>query len=434
MSMDDRDPSGNEGFLERLSADTWSFLSAEQTRANQMPCSWWSEGASIGGRSVGAYVNPAEIGLYTLCWLAAHDLRRPWSPSWNETAKEIAAILRQLRAWRNDTGDYPQPHGPNTFRGSAFYQWYWLSETPPVVSALESDHLVPAIDNAWLAVSLLTIRAYARSREQSTVAREADALLKGIDFRLWYHPEIHRFFLGEVEDPQGGTIADYYSNENRIVNFVARVLGHLDASEFQSSLEALERPDGVYEEIAVANISWRGAYFTYLTPALFIREMETSYGAETITPVTRAQTAYARDQEYLAWGLSDCYDIEDRGYVWQGAPPVASPESPETRPGLVTPHASALALLTPLAPEATTNLQTMATTFPCAYHPQYGFRDALVVDPQSPDLGRCSVRFSLLAQIWIFLALVNHQTGFVWRYFYQNPQVARTHREMYGEG
>lgn len=431
--MDDAARSGHEKFLQTLTADTWSYLGAEETRVNHLPCSWWTEGASIGGRPVGEYVNPAEIGLYALCWLAAHELQGPWSPSWNETSGEVGALLRQLRAWLDANGAYPQPHGPNTFRNRAFYQWYWLSETPPVVSALEGDHLVPAIDNAWLAASLLVIRAYAESRGQSTLARAAGALLDIIDFRLWYRPDVHRFLLGEIENPQGGVFADYYSNENRIVNFVARALGHLNAGEFHSSLEALERPQGAYGEIAVESISWRGAYFTYLAPALFMREIDTSYGKQTIVPATRAQIAYARDQGYGAWGLSDCYDVEDRGYVSQGAPPVSSPEPPETRPGLVTPHASALALLTPLAPEAGANLQAIAGAFPGVYHGRYGFRDALVVDPNNPDYGRCSVRFSLLGQIWIFLALANTQTGFVWRYFYRDPGVARAHREMYGE-
>ena len=86
--MDEGVTPGNDDFLERLCADTWTYLSAEQTRVNGLPCSWWSEGALIGGRSVGAYVNPAEIGLYALCWLAAHDLRRPWSPSWSRWRRD----------------------------------------------------------------------------------------------------------------------------------------------------------------------------------------------------------------------------------------------------------------------------------------------------------------------------------------------------------
>jgi hypothetical protein len=35
-------------------------------------------------------------------------------------------------------------------------------------------------------------------------------------------------------------------------------------------------------------------------------------------------------------------------------------------------------------------------------------------------------------QEWLFLALVNHQNGFIWRYFYRHPGVLRAHIEMYG--
>jgi hypothetical protein len=253
-----------------------------------------------------------------------------------------------------------------------------------------------------------------------------------MDFTLWYHPETHRFTWGAVEDPQGGTEADYYSNENRIINFVARALGQLDAEEFRLSLEALEQPSGTYDDITVETVAWDGSYFTYASPALFIREMGSTYGTNTIIPATEAQIAYAQDQGYEAWGLSDCFDVGAGGYVQQGAPPAAMGSSPETRPGLVTAHASALALITPLASEAITNLQTISDTFDCAYDPGYGFRDSVMTNPTALDYGQCSERFSALAQEWLFLSVVNYEKGFVWEYFYRDAGVRAAHREMFG--
>ncbi len=46
--------------------------------------------------------------------------------------------------------------------------------------------------------------------------------------------------------------------------------------------------------------------------------------------------------------------------------------------------------------------------------------------------GQCSARYSALAQEWLFLALVNHESGFIWRYFYRHPGVFQAHIEMYG--
>jgi hypothetical protein len=166
--------------------------------------------------------------------------------------------------------------------------------------------------------------------------------------------------------------------------------------------------------------------------AVFYREMNATYGRTTITPATQAQIAYAADRGYPTWGLSDCFDVGAGGYVQQGAPPAPSGVTPETRPGLVTPHASSLALITPLAADAPANLQAMAALFPCAYDPQYGFRDSVMANPAAPDYGQCSDRFSALAQEWLFLALVNHESGFIWRYFYRDPGVVRAHVEMNG--
>lgn len=288
------------------------------------------------------------------------------------------------------------------------------------------------MDNAWLATSLITIREYAKVHDHDALAQKADAILNDMDFTLWYSNATHRFFWGAVENPLGGGEADYYSNENRIINFVARALDDLSAEEFQRSLDALEASSGSYDGITVEKMAWDGSYFTYAAPALFIREMETSYGAHTIIPATRAQIAYASDQGYAAWGLSDSFDLDCSGYVQQGAPPAASPDPHETRPGLVTPHASALALITPLDSAAITNLQALADAFPCAYETPYGFRDAVMTDRSAPDYGQCSARFSALAQEWTFLSIVNYESGFIWRYFYRDSGVFRAHIEMYG--
>lgn len=414
-------------FVDRLAHDTWAYLHSATATAHHLPYSWWSPTLSGGD-----YANPAEIGLYALAWVAAYDLGRPWSPTWNETEAEVSAILDQLRAWQTGSQTY-QPHGPNAYQNSVFYQWYWISWNPPVVGANVGDnHLVPSVDNAWLAAALVTIREYAEAHGRTALAQKADAILGDMDFTLWYNPTTHRFTWGAVENPQGGSEADYYSNENRIVNFIARALGQLDAEEFHLSLATLAGPSGSYGNITVARMAWDGSYFTYAAPALFIREVSTSYGADTLLPATQAQIAYARDQGYAAWGLSDCFDVGEGGYVQQGAPPAASPEPPETRPGLVTPHAAGLALITPLASEAITNLQTLSTTFPCAYAPSFGFRDAVMTRPDAADYGQCSTRHSALAQEWLFLGLVNHVNDFVWRYFYRDANVLQAHIEMYG--
>lgn len=428
LTVSSRSSTMDNGFVDRLSADTWAYLSSEWATTNHLPWSWRSDVIPDGD-----YANTTEIGFYALSWLVAYDLQRSWSPSWGETEAEVTAVLDQLLAWQTGSQAY-QPHGPNAYQDSVFYQWYWISWEPPVVGVnVRRNQLVPSVDNAWLAASLITIREYAQAHDHLNLTQRADAILEKMDFRLWYDDDTHLFYWGHIQNPQGGDLADHYSTESRIINFVARALGHLSREEFLQSLESLAQPPGTYDDITVEKVSWHGAYFLYISPALFIREMETSYGANTITPATEAQIAYARNQGYDAWGLSDCYDVRDGEYVNQGAPPVAMPDPPETRPGLVTPHASGLALITPLASEAISNLQTISDTFPCAYHPVYGFYDSVMADPSATDYGQCSYRFSALAQAWTFLALADYHSGFVWDYFYRHDGVIRAHVEAFGQ-
>ncbi len=354
-----------------------------------------------------------------------------WSPTWGETEAEVTAVLNQLRAWQTGS-QTDQPHGPNAYNNSVFYQWYWISWTPPVVGDNTGlNQLVPSIDNAWLALSLITIREYAEANNHVTLAQKADAILSDMDFTLWYNDTTHLFYWGDIQNPAGGVVADIYSNENRIINFTARALGQLSAEEFQMSLAALKQDPGTYNSITVEKVSWDGSYFTYTSPALFIREMASSYGTNTIIPATLAQIAYAAEKGYEAWGFSDSYDVEERGYVQQGAPPTAGGIA-ETVPGLVTPHAAALALITPSASVAITNLQTISSTYPSAYNDMYGFMDSVMTKPGDADYGKSSYRFTALAQEWIFLSLANYRSGFIWDYLYRDDGVFQAHAEMYG--
>ncbi len=421
----ERAASGEE-FLDSVAEDTWNYLSSDWATSNHLPWSWRAANSTDGN-----YANPAEIGLYMLSWIAAYDLQSAWSPAWPAAETEVEAVLDQLRAWQTGSQAY-QPHGPNAFGNSVFYQWYWIAWDPPVVGADSGlNHLVPSVDNAWLAASLITVREYAEAHAHASLAQKADAIVQDMDFSLWFDPNTHLFTWGGVEDPQGGGPADYYSNENRIINFIARALGDIEADEFALSLAALQQNGAAYGGISVEKVAWDGSYFTYAAPALFIREMQTEYGSDTISPATQAQILYAQDQGYDAWGLSDCYDVGLGPYVQQGAPPVAMPDPPETRPGLVTPHASALALITPYHTEVITNLQIISGTFAGLYDPLYGFHDSVMADPGAPDYGQVSDRFVALDQAWLFLAIINYKTGFIWEYFYRDAGVFTAHQEMF---
>jgi hypothetical protein len=419
-------------FLDELAQRTYAYLSSDWATSNHLPWSWRSPTIEGGG-----YANTTEIALLLLAHIGAYEMQREWSPDWTATAAEVEAILEQLLAWQSGSQSEGQ-NGPNAYQNQVFYQWYWINQNPPVVGAGEVDHVVPSIDNAFLAASLIVLRAYGVVNDQPDLTDQADRILGQMDFRLWYDEEKNLFNWGGTDDPLGGHWADYYSNENRIINFVARALGQLSSEEYAASLEALVRRSATYDrdtdytsdDVTVNHVAWDGSYFTYLAPGIFIREHDTIYGSETIVPATWSQITYAADQGYAAWGLSDCFGIADAGYMQQGALPTAMAGSPETRRGLVAPHASAMALVTPYAELATANLRKLRTQFPASFDARYGFYDCVMTNPRDQQYGDASTRFSALAQGWLFLTIVNAEMQLIQDYFYHDSGVIRAHDEM----
>ncbi|MSP12160.1 MAG: hypothetical protein EXR62_04290 [Chloroflexi bacterium] len=421
----------DNAFLEMLARDTWLYLGSDWATDNHLPWSWRSRAPLLTG---GDYANPAEIGLFMLSYISAYELQRAWSPPWPVVEVEIGAILDQLRAWQTGSQSY-QPHGPNAYQNSVFLQDYWINWNPPVVGANPRDQEVPSVDNAWLAASLITIREYAEAKGRTALAQKADAILGDMNFMLWYHPETHRFRWKLPDGPQGPWLADDYSSENRIINFVARALGQLSAAEYHASLKALVQVHAVYErgafgptdDITVARDNWDGSYFTYSAPALFMREMQTIYGTDTINKATEAQIAYASDKGYPVWGISDAFNVGDSFYVERGVSPRRSCDPQDDKEdGLITPHASALALGTVYTQAAMVNLQKLRDLYPDLYDAEYGFKDSVNVNSQ-----RVSARFSALGQEWLFLSLINHlNNGFINQYFYRDVGVQQTDTEM----
>lgn len=448
-------------FLNNLAGDTFAYISSDWATDNHLPWSWRSERDPSG-----SYANVTEIGLYMLSYIGAYEMKQPWSPTRREVKTELRAVLSQLRTWQTDTvpvdcGGTPRQ---NAYQNKVFYQWYWVTAVPPHVGCNTEpesyDIVVPSIDNAFLAASLITIREWAEVQGIKAVRRDANRILSAMDFRLWYDPALRLFWLGTFDTPQGDIHGDLYSNENRIINFIARALGQLSKKKYKRSLDALiaeprtydnGTPGDTSDDITVKKVNYDGGLFTYLLPSLFINEGKTPYYKKTIKPAIEAQIAYASDKGYEAWGLSDCFDSDPLTptpnatlssiYLKnQGARPSSIIDTIEEHPGLVAPYASGMVLNTKLVSTAIANLQTLKA-IPHVYPViddgtntpfYYGFRDCVDVLPGSDRYHQVSARYSALAQEFIFLSIAQRQTNFIHKYFYRDAGVVRADREMFG--
>jgi hypothetical protein len=130
----------------------------------------------------------------------------------------------------------------------------------------------------------------------------------------------------------------------------------------------------------------------------------------------RVQRLYATEALRLpVWGMSPSAVPSPNGYVY-GEHGVNVLGSWGYQPGIVTPHASALALaVTP--GEATQNLRTLAERYDL--YGEFGFYDA--VDPRS---GAVAYDYVSLDQSMLFIALANHlKDGCIQKRFAADPIV-----------
>jgi len=363
--------------------------------------------------------NTTEIGLSALAFLLAYDQQRPWSPSWDTVYDRLLGVLSITHNWL---------HTNKVYQGHAYYQFYHANDQG-VVNAN-----VPSIDNALWDACLMTIEGYCRQRPwlrgTATITNLCARIMQPRKYSIWYTSYSYRF--GWL--PTSPSSCDYYSGENRIINFVARALAlhfgtwNFSSNAFTTSLKHpyLQKPLRTYDGIDVAWCNWDGSLFTYLLPAQFVDEIRTVYGTNTIGPAVAAQIRYMQNMGRHAFGISD--GPPPPGLPYQmGCPPRASNGSdtdPDT--GCVNPGSLAMCLTTPYRAETVDAFYYLITNKPHAFSP-IGFR------------GTISVTSDAMANVWseldnghAMLGLANAARGTAWNAFYAFPSAYQMHLEAYG--
>ena len=163
--------------------------------------------------------------------------------------------------------------------------------------------------------------------------------------------------------------------------------------------------------------SWGGSMFEALMPTLVVdetRHAPASLGPNDVVHAT-LQRRHALDElGYPVWGMSPSATAVGDGYGEFGVPDLGVLGYPA---GVVTPHASALALA--VTPEAALdNLRELASRY--AIYGEYGFYDAV-----EPTSGKVGYRYLTLDQAMLFVALANHLAdGVIQRHFASDPIAA----------
>ena len=354
-----------------------------------------------------------------------------------------------------------------------FYNWYdhrsgqKLTVWPPTGKPLTP--ILSSVDNAWLAVGLKIV---ANSVPQ--LSRRADALYQGIDFGFYYRPDVNRILFHYVpSDPASSPCCyDTVVSESRIADYIGISKGELPQKEYYGRWRSFPdtcdwawqetRPVGVTREYFGVSVfegaypydgmlitpSWGGSMFEALMPSLFVPEEKwapRSWGVN--HPLTvRAQIFHGmQEARYGYWGFSpsnipeggyDAYGVDgigmnpDGGYSNEDHTGVdngfegcrdGSPAPSDYPNGVVTPHASFLALR--YAPrEALSNLARLQANFPGLYG-KWGFRDSVNV-----DTGAVSGSYLSLDQGMIMAAI----GGDIVRHAFADREVERALRPVIG--
>ncbi|WP_225080744.1 glucoamylase family protein, partial [Streptomyces sp. CoT10] len=293
-----------------------------------------------------------------------------------------------------------------------WFNWYdahdgsvlttWPESGAPVRPFLSS------VDNAWL-VTGLRIAADAVPALGPRVAK----LLAGADWSYYYTPYDAADPVAGPGQLRGGFWPDkpgkgeptghHYgalNTEPRMASYLGIADGSLPADHYWHMFRTLlpgsgqeQEPEGSYVAMDGIRVwqghytyrgrklvpTWGGSMFEALMVPLFVPEPEWSPRAWGLTHdrYVRSQIEHGLDEEkYGYWGFSPA-SIPEGGYREYGVDAIGMQEDGYNSLGVVTPHASFLAL--PHArEEAIDNLKALDVDFG-AYDDTYGFRDSVNV-------------------------------------------------------
>jgi hypothetical protein len=360
------------------------------------------------------YTSPTNIAAYLWSTLAAEALRLIGGDEADRRLEQTLAVLGRLERSR---GFYFNWYEPRT--GARVTTWPF--DGKPLRPFLST------VDNGWLAAALAMVR-----NTKPALQPRAEALLEAMDFGFFYepydaadptrHPGL--LHLGYWTDDR--SFANTYgmvNTEPRIASYIGIARGQIPAEHYFRIGRCRQSWRGPQEQVPQGENrtylgvpvfeshytyrgmrivpSWGGSMFEALMVPLLVPEAAwapRSWGVNHRLHV-RAQIEHGLEEaRYGYWGFSPASKPEG-GYGNYGVDAIGADPAGYNSDGVVTPHASFLALR--LAPhEAVANLRALEAKFPI-YGPN-GFLDAVNVSN-----GSVSAKVLALDQGMIMAALAN---------------------------
>lgn len=411
-------PQDKREFLWRLARDTWRGLDALSDSEHGLPLdtvAFHHHALEPRYAFIGDYTNITNISMYLLATVAAADLGLITHD------QALARLGKTLSTLEN----------LETFKG--FYFNYYDTTT------LErTSNFISFVDSSWLTAGLMVVRtAFPKLRERSTrlieqtdygwLYDDVEQLMNHGYYVNLHYPSEYHYGLLYTESRMGSLIAIGKGDVPEEHWF--RMVRTFPSDYFWQTLSPQERKTkrirgtelrgGYYQWRDHKYIpSWGGSLFEALMPTLVVDENRFaphSLGRNNEVHATIHRSYALEDLNYPVWGMSPSSTVARDSYSEYGVKYLGVRGY---KCGVITPHASALALST--TPEAAiNNLRKLASLYDI--YGEYGFYDA--VDPLT---GKVVHKYLALDQGMLFVALANYlKDHSIQEHFASDPIAAR---------
>jgi hypothetical protein len=408
-------PKDDKDFLLLIASDTFKYFLNIVDKNTHLPL----DNIQISPKKVvGDYTNITNVGLYLICMVSGYDLGLI---SKEEAVKRIENTINIIETRESYNG---------------FHFNYYDTTTME-----RTSHFVSFVDSGWYIWGLVVVK-----ETFPEFTSRVDKILKRSNFKFFYDEKEGLMFHGY--DVKQKKYSDYHygmlNTEPRAISLLAIAKGDVPITHWFKIYRALpkewnwqrQRPKGKTKVCYITNIlgketifdkknillnfckfkkikyfngyyeyiglkivpSWGGSMFEALMPLLVIDEQ--NWAKESFAMNNKnyvlAHIKYAEEKGYPLWGMSPCGTID--GYSEFGVPYIGAKGYND---GVVTPHASFLALLV-YPEEAIKNLRKMLELYPEVYG-EYGFYDSIEL-----STGKIAKKYLLLDQAMSFIAINNY--------------------------
>ena len=420
VSVKKQFPKEDKAFLKEVALDTWRFFDEITDAEHGLPLDNIKLGDTVPlgeGVWIGDYTNITNVGVYLMAVVSAHDLGFITK---EDAVTRIRKTLTTMEKLECHKSGFP-------------YNYYDTTLLVP------TSYFVSFVDSGWLYLGYYV----AKNAFPEELSEQVGRLLARANFKFFYDPVANQMYHGYYENL--GVYTDYrygvFYAEPRAATYMAIARGDIPEKlwfegvvrtfpvnyQWQSqtpknrtekTVLGYKYTGGFYEWKDLQYVpSWGGSAFEALMPTVVLEEKKLAPDGLGRNDAVHAQgqKRYALEELGMpVWGMSPSADPSG-SYTEYGAKPFGIKGY---KAGVVTPHASALALEF-MPAEAVQNLRKLIELYDL--YGEYGFYDAVSV----PE-GKVARKYYSLDQGMILIAINNYlHDGAIRKRFHADPEMKK---------